>query len=506
MVHLEMCIDQRWTILRTLLSGDLHGQFKRGFKVDYGIGPSEARWTGVSVRWNQGELFWGSVLCVSMADRDLEAMMSAVSLTEEECEVTVVGADLLGKYRELEALVLVGKVVIDKQVNKEGLRAALRKAWGRVFSLSEVGFNIFSFSFEKSEDVEWVLRRGPWNFDHSLVAFQRIDGSLQPSALRFSHEKFWVRLYNLSFLCRSREIASVIGGKIGQVDDVDVGPNGDGLGKFIRVRVTVDILKPLKRGVTVSLTLDKPPVWVPVSYERLPDFCFECGCIGHGYKDCTKFINLNPEERAGKRPYGVWLRGGGSSLKEKMSSREGDRPVSSSHSSATRSSENEEGKTPLRSNQQDEFLGLVDVPIVTKDLHGAHKLRTDEFVLQGVNVRPLGGENRMAACESDVGSMVMESFNAGKSVGSRPGVRKKNVRVRSSSLKVGTASRRLGRSGDSVLVERGVAVGTKRMGDILEDSADPKRLRGTKGDACTLRPLLSVFLLYNPGGPLSRIG
>ncbi|KAM7510301.1 hypothetical protein LguiB_009176 [Lonicera macranthoides] len=34
----------------TLLSGDLHGQFKGGFMVDYGIGPAGARWTGVSPR------------------------------------------------------------------------------------------------------------------------------------------------------------------------------------------------------------------------------------------------------------------------------------------------------------------------------------------------------------------------------------------------------------------------------------------------------------------------
>ncbi|KAM7473677.1 hypothetical protein LguiB_020920 [Lonicera macranthoides] len=182
-----------------------------------------------------------------MDEPDLESMMSAVSLTEEEKDVTVVGDALLCNNKGLEALVLIGKVILSKQVSKEGLRAAMRKAWGRDFLLPR-----------------------------------------------------WVRLYNLPFLCRSREIVSIIGGKIGEAVDVDVGMNRDGLGKYIRVRVIIDISKLLKRGVKVGLANDTTLIWISVSYERLPDFCFECGRIDHSFKDCSVFLNFSIKNRDGK--------------------------------------------------------------------------------------------------------------------------------------------------------------------------------------------------------------
>lgn len=38
-------------------------------------------------------------------------------------------------------------------------------------------------------------------------------------------------------------------------------------------------------------------------YERFPDFCYNCGFIGHSFRDCE----VEPEEK-GKLSYGSWLR------------------------------------------------------------------------------------------------------------------------------------------------------------------------------------------------------
>ncbi|GMN48659.1 hypothetical protein TIFTF001_017816 [Ficus carica] len=51
-------------------------------------------------------------------------------------------------------------------------------------------------------------------------------------------------------------------------------------------RAQIDVSKPLCRGGKVQLGSSGKTVWTVFKYERLPDFCYGCGRIGHGLIEC----------------------------------------------------------------------------------------------------------------------------------------------------------------------------------------------------------------------------
>lgn len=55
---------------------------------------------------------------------------------------------------------------------------------------------------------------------------------------------------------------------------------------FMRVRVALSILKPLRRGGFITGS-DNVRTWVSFKYERLPMFCQYYGIIGHDLKHCV---------------------------------------------------------------------------------------------------------------------------------------------------------------------------------------------------------------------------
>ena len=79
----------------------------------------------------------------------------------------------------------------------------------------------------------------------------------------------------------------VIRSKLGEVMDVDVPESKFQWGKCLRVRVRIDISKRLVHGKKVIIEGGESR-WVQFKYERLPNFCYECGMLNHAVKECPE--------------------------------------------------------------------------------------------------------------------------------------------------------------------------------------------------------------------------
>ncbi|KAL2924172.1 hypothetical protein RDABS01_028795 [Bienertia sinuspersici] len=186
----------------------------------------------------------------------------------------------------------------------EAMKSVLRASWKPLkgMAVREIDKNLFVFQFFCPTDKSKVIDQSPWSFDNHLLLFKEIPGREQPKDLIFNTVDFWVKIYNVPFMKRSRALANIIGNKIGQFLDYDES-DISGWTKYMRIRVRMNVNKPLPRGSTMKLSGER--LWVDIRIERLPGFCYSCGCLGHVLCECNDYDEEVPESEL---PYGQWLR------------------------------------------------------------------------------------------------------------------------------------------------------------------------------------------------------
>ncbi|KAJ8428814.1 hypothetical protein Cgig2_028019 [Carnegiea gigantea] len=136
------------------------------------------------------------------------------------------------------------------------------------------------------EDKSTVLQGGPWIFDKQLILLAEVEESIAPSKVQFIHVNFWVRGYDIlfghTFKETARALAAHFGGLV-EYREVDT----LGWSRHMAFRVKVNIHEPLLRGAIASFG-DAGAKWIPFKYERLPNFRYRCGRIGHVEDDCDR--------------------------------------------------------------------------------------------------------------------------------------------------------------------------------------------------------------------------
>lgn len=204
---------------------------------------------------------------------------------------------------------LIGKLLSNRLITISAIKKAMNGAWKtrKKFEVEFAGKNVYAFKFQSQEDRDWVLNNGPWLFDKSLVILEEPKVDQRISELKFNKMTFWLRLINLPVGFQNRYAAELIGNKIGEFIEVDYDKDRLHWGDTMRIRVRIDISNPLPRGFMLKAEGIEGDCWVTIRYERLPEFCFHCGCIGHMAKECSDMLGKN-DQTGSDMEFGGWLR------------------------------------------------------------------------------------------------------------------------------------------------------------------------------------------------------
>ncbi|XP_050253663.1 uncharacterized protein LOC126699735 [Quercus robur] len=205
--------------------------------------------------------------------------------------------------------VLVAKLFTKRRLNVEALSRTLKSMWrfAQDFEVRDLASNTVLLLFTHEADVQKVISQGPWSFDKYLIglyqpsAFQSVDDA------KFVTSPFWIQIHNLPLSRINKVNATDIGNTIGRVVQVDASPSGECRGRCIRVRILIDIEQPLCRGRYVDLD-GSDPHWISFQYERLPIFCYWCGCLNHDERDCKIWIDSGESLQKSDQQYGPWLK------------------------------------------------------------------------------------------------------------------------------------------------------------------------------------------------------
>lgn len=186
-------------------------------------------------------LYWEA-----MADEVINCLES-MKLTADEEETITISDE--GRRMEIESctMSLIGKFLTCKPFNKKAAKNTLQKAWGLEdkVQIVEVGPNLFQFKFNTEFDMERILKGGPWSFDNQLLMLTRWKNGMRAENVQLQHAALWVQIWGAPFDMVSARVAKEVGGRLGEVVEVENRRKQEDPIYFMRVKVAIPISKPL---------------------------------------------------------------------------------------------------------------------------------------------------------------------------------------------------------------------------------------------------------------------
>lgn len=159
----------------------------------------------------------------------------------------------------------------------------------------DLGYDYYLVKFKLVDDVDHILKGGPWFIGQHFLAIRQWEPEFKASAATLSSVAVWIRLPELPIKYYENNALLKIGRAIGPILRIDSHTANGERGRFARLCIQVNLEKPLIRTVYLRKLAQC------VQYEGINALCFSCGRIGHKVETCPYLIRAASIEAAKER-------------------------------------------------------------------------------------------------------------------------------------------------------------------------------------------------------------
>nr|XP_017245464.1 PREDICTED: uncharacterized protein LOC108217127 [Daucus carota subsp. sativus] len=239
-------------------------------------------------------------------DADLDKLMEDLDITNEEEEELVFDEEFEETGNRFE-LCVVGRFLTEKSLNVRAMKSKLADIWRPAMGISikTLTAGLYLFQFFHKDDMQWMMNNGPWTFDNAILVTNTIPAGGDPTKVPLNEVEFWVQIYDLPTSFMTEAVGRQLGNFFGKFVLYDSSNNSSIWREYMRLKIRLDVRMPLKRRKKICKR-DRTEFVVTCKYEKLGDFCFQCGVLSHTERSCKKRLNVGMEEEG--KGWGGWLR------------------------------------------------------------------------------------------------------------------------------------------------------------------------------------------------------
>jgi hypothetical protein len=229
----------------------------------------------------------GSSGAAAGKEAEIDDLLKHLELHDDELDDVVIEADAVKEYQKEARWLAIGKVHTSRSFSAEALFGKMKVIWNLSKDpiCREAGENLFIFQMHCLGDWKKVVHQGPWTFRGWVVLVEDYDGREDPEKVIFKGLYVWAQIHGIPELYRKTEVIDDLACRVGKAKETQMSPKLYHEGNYVRIRVLIDIAKPLMRFVSLSVQ-GEGRKRLAVKYEKLPFFCKRCRLLGHDHEEC----------------------------------------------------------------------------------------------------------------------------------------------------------------------------------------------------------------------------